>query len=156
MSTQIRLYEELAAVLILLTAFGLYTWHERSVGAQKIETADAKALQADKSRADAETALNLSRAATADAGAASAQKAVDAYVAAHPDGPVRLCHADSGLRPVPPGSAALKAPADAGTGPAAVRAVQDGTPGPDIGPGLDALVRAAAAVATLYEDRQQR
>lgn len=41
MTTQIRLYLELAAAAVLLSAFGLYTLHERHVGAAKIEKADA-------------------------------------------------------------------------------------------------------------------
>jgi hypothetical protein len=41
MSAQIRLYLEIAAVVVLLSAFGLYTLHERHVGEAKIEKADA-------------------------------------------------------------------------------------------------------------------
>lgn len=41
MTTQIRLYLEIAAVVVLLSAFGLYTLHERHVGEAKIEKADA-------------------------------------------------------------------------------------------------------------------
>lgn len=41
MTTQIRLYLEIAAVVVLLSAFGLYTLHERHIGEVKIEKADA-------------------------------------------------------------------------------------------------------------------
>lgn len=41
MTAQIRLYLEIAAVVVLLSAFGLYTLHERHVGEAKIEKADA-------------------------------------------------------------------------------------------------------------------
>lgn len=155
MTTQIRLYLELAAVAVLLIAFALFVHHERAVGAEKVHTADAKALQAARKQAYAETALNLERAAKADAGARSAQKAVDDYVAAQPIEPVRLC-ANNRI-PVPAqGSAIVPAPQGAGPGSAPVREVQSGIAGPDIGPGFTELVLAAARVAVLYNDLQQR
>jgi len=150
-----RLYLEIAAAVVLAIAFGLFVHHERAVGAMKINTADAKALQAAHEKADVETALNLERAAKADAGAVSAQKAVDDYVAAQPIEPVRLC-ANNRL-PVPgQGSTADPASQDPRTGSTAVPQVQGGTPGPDIGPGLDELVLSASRVAVLYNNLQQR
>jgi len=155
--TSIRLYVEIAAGLILLIAFGLFVHHERAVGEQKIEASDIKALAAAKKQADAETALNLERAAKADAGAASAQKAVDDYRTSHPEQPVRLClTTNSGQPGVPKASPPNGSPPSAGPGPAAVREVQSGDPGPDIGPGLDALVQAAGRLAVVYSNRQQR
>jgi len=151
-----RLYLEIAAAVVLAIAFGLFVHHERAVGALKINTADAKALQAAHEKADAQTALNLERAAKADAGAVSAQKAVDDYRAAHPEQPIRLCHSDNSQPGVPKGSPANQSAPSAGPGPAPLREVQSGTAGADIGPGLDALVQAASRLAVLYANQQQR
>lgn len=152
MSTQIRLYLEIAAGIVLLSAFGLYTWHERSVGQEKIEASDAKALSAAKAQADAETALNLERASKADAGAVSAQKAVDDYLAAHPEQPIRLCIASNSKPSLPSGSPHTGSPSNPAPGSATLSEV----PGRDIRPDLDAIVRAAERLDILYADRQQR
>jgi hypothetical protein len=156
MTAQIRIYLELAAIAIILGAFTWYTVHERGIGEQKIEAADAKAEAAAKAKAAAETALNLARAAQADAGADHDQKLIDDYRATHPEQPVRLCHPNSSVAGLPKGSTVDGGTASAGAGPAPLREVQDGTPGPDIGPGLDALVQAAGRMATLYSDHQKR
>lgn len=157
MTTQIRLYLEIGAAVVLAIAFSLFVHHERAVGEQKIAASDAKALAAARKQADAETALNLERAAKADAGAISAQKAVDDYRTANPIGPVRLCtntnHSQRGVRQAGPQNSGTPGP---GPGADTVRTVPDGTAGPDIGPGLDALVQAAGRLATLYSDQQQR
>lgn len=157
MTTQIRLYLEIGAAVVLLIAFGLFVHHERTVGAQKIEASDAKALSAAKTQADAETALNLERAATADAGAVSAQKAVDDYRAAHPDTPLRLCYSDSsvpGMPKVSPSDLKFKGP---GTGSASLPEVPGRSEsGPDVASELDAIVQAAQRLDVLYADRQQR
>lgn len=156
MTTQIRLYVEIASAIVLLAAFALFVHHERVVGAEHISAADAKALSAAKDRDDAQTALNIERAAKADAGARSAQDAVDAYVAAHPTEPSRVCYSYSS-QPVPSkGSAAVKSAPSAGTGSAPVREVQNRDAGPNIGPGIDELVLSASHLAALYADRQQR
>jgi hypothetical protein len=155
-TTQIRLYLEIAAAIVLAIAVGLFVHHERAVGAEKINTADAKALQAAQRQADAQTQLNLERAAKADAGAISAQKAVDDYRASHPEQPIRLCHADSSVPGVSKGSPTNQSPPSSGAGPATVREVQSGTVGADIGPSLDALVQAASRLAVLYSNQQQR
>lgn len=156
MTTQIRLYLEIAAAVVLLVAFGLFVHHERTVGAEHITQADVKAQEAARKQADAETALNLERAAKADAGAVSAQKAVDDYVAKQPVDSVWLC-ANSRI-PVPgEGSSPNAVPQSAGTGTTAVREVQNRDAKPiDIGPNLDELVLSASRVAVLYNDLQQR
>lgn len=157
MPAQIRLYLEIAAAVVLLAAFGLYTLHERSVGKQSIEASDTKALDAAKKQADAETALNLERAAKADAGAVSAQKAVDDYRVAHPDTPVRLCYPDSSVPGMPAISAADLKLKGAGTRPAVIPEVPGRSEsGPDIAAELDAIVQAAGRLAVVYTDRQQR
>ncbi len=154
-TTQIRLYLEIAAVLVLLAAFGLYTWHERTVGAEHISQADAKAQSAAQKQADAETQLNLAKAAKADEVAASAQKAVDTYVASQPIEPVRLC--SNSRLPIPgQGSRPNPTAQSTGAGPNALPKVQSGTVGADIGPGFTEIVLSAARVAVLYNDLQQR
>jgi hypothetical protein len=156
-TAQVRAYLEIAAVIILGIGFALFVKHERNVGEQKIEASDAKALELAKGKADAETKLNKERAAKADAGADHDQKILDDYRAAHPDSsPVRLCHPDNRVAGVPKGGAVDGGAQSASPGSAPVREVQDGTPGPDIGPGLDALVQAAGRLAIVYADRQRR
>lgn len=157
MTTQIRLYLEIGAAVVLAIAFSLFVHHERAVGEQKIAASDAKALAAARKQADAETALNLERAAKADAGAISAQKAVDDYRAAHPDTPVRLCYPDSSVPGMPTISAADLKLKGAGTRPAVVPEVPGRSEsGPDIAAELDAIVQAAGRLAVVYTDRQQR
>lgn len=151
----IRLYAEIAAGLILFIAFGMFVHHERVVGAQSITQADAKAQAAAKSQADAETQLNLAKAAKADEVAASAQKAVDDYVAHQPVDPVRLC-AYNRITIPSQGSAPNTIAQGGGTGSATLPQMQSGTPGPDIGPGFTEIVLSAARVAVLYNDLQQR
>jgi hypothetical protein len=155
---QIRLYLELGAVAVLLTAFGLYTWHERSVGAQKIEAADIRAKDAAKKQADAETALNLEKAKKADEGADRVQAAVDQYRRDHPEQPIRVCHANNSVGLPRPGGAPTPGVGGPGAGSSTVPEVPGGgqSEGPDIAPELDALVSAASRLAVLYTDLQQR
>jgi hypothetical protein len=151
-----RGYIELAAGLVLAIAFGLYTWHERTVGATAVHTADAKALVAAHQLADAQTILNNERAAKADAGAASVQKAVDDYRNAHPEQPVSVCHANNRVSVLPAAGASNPGATAASAGPAVVPQVPDGTPGPDIRPGLDAIVSVAEQLAIRLANFQQR
>ena len=160
MSVQIRLYLEIAAVIILCAAFALFVHHERVVGEAKIEASDAKALGAAKKQAAAETALNIAKADKADAGADHDQKLIDDYRTAHPVEPVRLCHSTNSSQPiVSKGQAADGSPAGTSPGLAPLPEVLDGdqsVAGPDISPDIDALVRAAGRLDVLYADRQKR
>lgn len=155
-STPYRLYLELAAAAVLIGGFAMFVWHERQVGATAVHTADANAQNEARKRADAESLLNTERATKAEEQAASAQQAVDKYRADHPEQPVRVCHADNRVAVPTKGGAAQPASSGAGAGPAAIPEVPDGTAGPDIRPGLDAIVSAAARLAVLYADLQQR
>ncbi len=152
----LRTYIEIAAALIILAAFGWYTWHERQVGAHTIESHDATAKRTLDAAVAQQTAALQAKAQAADQGAADAQSKLDAYIAAQPLEPVRLCvahYSGGGLSQAsaPPGKAPGASP-----GPAPVRAVQDGTPGPDISAGLDTLVQAAAELAIDVQDFQKR
>lgn len=152
-----RAYIELAAAAVLALAFGLYTWHERSVGATAVHTADANAMIAARKLADTQTVLNQERAAKADAGAASVQKAVDDYRTAHPEQPMRLCVTTNSRIPSLPKAGAIDGgAANPAAGSAAISEVPGRSEGADVGPSLDAIVRAAQRVDVLYADRQQR
>lgn len=156
MLSQIRLYIEIGAAAVLLIAFGLFVHHERTVGAEHITQADAKAQDAARKQADAETQLNLAKAAKADEVASSAQKAVDDYRTAHPEQPIRLCYSSDsvpGLPQVSPGDLKLK---NSPTRSAALPEVPGRSEGPDIAPELNAIVQAAQRLDILYAERQQR
>lgn len=151
-----RLYIELAAVAVLLAGFGMYTWHERDVGATKVHTADANAQNAARKQAEAESLLNTERATKAEEQSASAQKAIDQYRADHPESPVSVCHANNRVAVLPTTGPTHPGAAAASPGPAAVSQVPDRTPGPDIRPGLDAIVSVAEQLAIRFAQFQQR
>jgi hypothetical protein len=157
MTAEIKAYLGIGIALILAAVVGWYTVHERGIEHKKDVAADNTALAVAHKEAVAETDANIAKANTADLGADHDQQVIDAYRAAHPEQPVRLCHAagDSvaGVRPV--GAADGRAQS-AGAGSAAIPEMPAGTAGPDIRPGLDALVRAAGRLDVLYADRQQR
>lgn len=156
MSTQIRLYLEIAAVVVLLTVFGLYHHHVLMEGEAKIEASDAKATKAAKEKADAETAHNQVLATQAKQAADHEQQAITAYAHDHPTGDVRVCHANPGGPGVRKVSTLNGGAQSASTGSASVPAVPDATPGPDIGPGLTELVLSAARLATIDAEWQSR
>jgi len=145
-------------ILALGGAFAGYTVHERGIGEQKIEAADQRAREADKKRAEAETALNLAKAKKADEGADRAQAAVDQYRHDHPEQPIRLCRANGSVGVPSPGGASAAVPGGPSARPAAIPEVPKGgaSEGPDIAPEFDALVSAAARLAVLYGNLQQR
>lgn len=151
-----RLYIELAAVAALLGAFGLYTWHERQVGALQVHTADAIAQNEARKRADAESLLNTERATKAEEQAASAQQAIEKYRADHPEQPVSVCHANNRVAVLPAAGDSKQASIAAGAESASLPEVPDGTPGPNIRPGLDAIVSVAEQLAIRLANFQQR
>lgn len=157
--TELKLYFGLAAGAIVLAAFTWWSVHERGIEHKKDVATDNAALAVRHTEVVAQTAENIAKADAADSGADHDQQVIDAYRAAHPEQPVRLCIStgNSGQRS-PANQTGNSGAAGSGPGSAAVREVQDGAaqPGPDIGPGLDALVQAAGRVATLYVDEQKR
>ena len=152
---EVKLAIAAGLLVIGLVTLGLYHHHVLIEGEQKIEASDAKALDAAKKQADAETALNREKASKADEIQDATQKAVADYAAAHAP-VVRVCHTSNSVPGVPKTSAPIGNPTGASAGPAAVPAVPDSAPGPDIGPGLAAIVSAAATVANIYRDCQTR
>ena len=151
-----RLYIELAAAAVLIGGFAMFIWHERQVGATAVHTADANAQNAARKQAEAESLLNTERATKAEEQAASAQQAIDKYRADHPEQPVSVCHANNRVSVLPAASAIGAGAPAAGAGPAAVSQVPDGTPGPDIRQGLDAIVSVAEQLAIRLGNFQQR
>lgn len=155
-TAQIRTYLEIAAVVILGIAIALFIHHERETGAAKLDAADAKALVAAKSQADAQTQLNIERAAKAEAGADHDQQIVNDYRAAHPDGAVRLCHADNSVPGVPAAGGAVGGTQDSGAGSSSLSGVPASVAGPDISGGLAIIVRAASRLAIQDREFQAR
>jgi hypothetical protein len=157
--SELKLYFGLAGAAIVLAAFTWWSVHRENVGEQKIIKKDDAALAVRHTEVVAQTAANIAKADAADSGADHDQQVIDAYRAAHPQQPVRLCvSTGNSVQRSPTNQTANGGTPGPGPGSAAVREVQDGAaqPGPDIGPGLDALVQAAGRVATLYRDEQLR
>jgi hypothetical protein len=153
LTTQIRLYLEIGAAVVLLIAFGLFVHHERAVGAQKIEASDAKATAAVQALAAAQTQHLQDLSTQAEQAAAHEQQTVDAYSLAHPVGIVRLCNQDQRVPGLPKTSTTAGGTPSAGPGPAPVPTVPAS---PDIGPNLGELMLDAARLATLHAEWQHR
>jgi len=156
--TQARLVMAGITVALIVVALGWFGLHERHVEVRKLEKREAIV----EKQADAGTEANIVKAAVAARGAEDDRRAIDAYIAAHPAEPVRMCDQDGG-RPqgVRQVSAPVAASAGHGAGPAAVPAVlgrdeAGGKDGTDVGPGVDAILRATEALDILYRERQRR
>jgi hypothetical protein len=140
----IKEYIYIAIVLGLLGGFGWYTYHERQIGAQKIELADKKVADAQAQHVKDVQAL-----------ASAQEKKIEssyneAYSKPVTDAPVaRLCHIPSSRRPVPAATAGNTSPASAAdsgaTDPSGV------TVGPDIGIPLVEIGRHADAEITALQ-----
>lgn len=126
----------LTIALVTLLGFG---WHERGVGAQKCETADVKATQAQDQK-DAQT-LQKQQGAVQTEGITYEQ-----IVAAPPPvgPPVRLCHDTLHPAPVP----AAASTGRTANGAPAVPAEAGGDSQRDLGPDLRANARKADAQIT--------
>ena len=146
----------LAALVILIGAFGWYTVHEQHVGAVRVEQADLKALAAAKALADAQTLAEANKALAAHKEAQNAQDAVDAYRAAHPDTPIRLCNENHSGPGVPAARPVIGGTKGAGARPPAVPAMPAGSTSPDIRPALNEIVLSAARLAIIEREFQQR
>lgn len=156
--TGIRLFlAGIVVTMVIVAAFAL-DFHGRHVEDRKIDKASVKV----EDEAKAGTEANLIKAAIAARGAEDDQRAIDAYVAAHPAQPVRVCNANSGSVGVRQAGTADTATAGAGTGLPAVSQVlgrdasTDATEGVDVSPAVDVILRAAEAVDILYRERQRR
>jgi hypothetical protein len=155
--TELKLYFGLAGAAIVLAAFTWWSVHERSIEHKKDVAADNSALAVRHTEVVAETAANVAKADTADLGATHDQSVIDDYVKSHPTGDVRMCRpAGDSVQRVPAVQTADGGSAGPGAGSGAVPEVPAGTPGPNIGPGLDELMLAASRLAVIDRDRQQR
>ena len=158
--SELKLYFGLAGAAIVLAAFTWWSVHERGVEHKKDVATDNAALAVRHTEVVAQTAQNIAKADAADSGADHDQQIIDAYRAAHPEQPVRLCVStgNSGQRSAA-NQTADRGAQGSGPGSTPVREVQNGnaqSAGPDVGPDLDALVQAAGRLATLYRDEQRR
>lgn len=126
-------------------------------GIRKVEVADTLARAAEHDKVVAET-YRLQRVADQAKGDRDAvQKTLDAYVDAHPIGPVRLCNPSNQPARMPAVPAPHPSDDVPRPGPAPVQEVLGRDAGPDdIGPELATVVRAAGTLAGLYRQYQQQ
>lgn len=155
--TQIRLFFAALVALIIIASLMTFGCHERHIELQTMEKSSVRVQK----QADAGTEANVVKAAIAARGADDDQHAVDAYLAAHPIEPVRLCHEDDRGGGLPKARAPVAAPAHPGAGSAAVPSVLGGSDsgdaeGPDVSDALDTILRATETLDVLYRERQRR
>lgn len=141
-----------------LIVFGVYTHHERKIGAAKVVAADTAALIMAQKIADVQTAKLAQKAE--DASHVHDQELTDlrTYRSEHPVH-VGVCRtAGNSLPGLPKGSPAI--PGDAATSPASgdVQPLLTGDSGrdTDIGPLLDLLAGKADAVSSVLREYQNR
>lgn len=144
-------YLYLGAIVALVLAFGWFVHHERAIGRQQIEQADktATAVLDAQVRVDEQIAQDAADKSAKER--QDAQTQLDAYMAAHPTGPIRVCHAHDSGAGLPQTAHAGESAVSPSPGPDAVPEV----PGRDISAGLDAIVRAATELDLLYQERQK-
>jgi hypothetical protein len=146
-------------ILSLLIGFGVYTVHERNLGAAH----EVAALKASSDKLTKETAAQTAalkaQATTAEQNYVSEQLAGAAYRDAHPIQPVRLCINTSSGSVVSASSGKKPGDASTGTGTGVVQSMSIGdssSPGPDIGPMLQALAARADQVSATLREFQAR
>lgn len=147
-----------AGLVAALLLGGVYEVHRlEAIGEQKTQLADAKARQEEQAKLAAQTAALQAQADKAAEERDVAQQALKDYMDAHPVGHVFVCRG-----PTNSGTSVSASPGpnpgaeNSGPGPGAVPQVSAGSLGIDIGPSLDAIVRAAAAVSGNYAELQRR
>lgn len=149
----IRLYLEIAAVIVLLVAFGLFVHHERVVGAHTIAASDAKATAAVQALAEQQSKHLADLSTQAEQAAQNEQKAIDNYALAHPIGAVSVCHTYPGGSGLPKTSPHTGGAESSGARPNPLSAVPAS---PDIGPALGELMLDAESLAIKYREWQAR
>ena len=93
----IRDYLYLGAILVILIGFGVFTHHERTVGAAAVVASDQKAVQAQRER---DTALQTTTALATSVANGEYTREIEIPISDAPV-PVGLCHAARGDRTVP-------------------------------------------------------
>ncbi|HEY5212260.1 MAG TPA: hypothetical protein VIJ38_04480 [Acidobacteriaceae bacterium] len=146
----------LGIIAVLVIGGITFTVHERHIGEQKIEAADARAKSALDAEVKTQTATLQAAADKAAGDRDATQKSFDAYVAAHPVGAVFVCHnPNNGGSRLPAASRPGSSGARAGAGPAAVSEVPAGSPAVDISSALSTIVRAAGRLAGFDRELQE-
>lgn len=148
--------EILAGAVLLLVVFCMWeVHHQRQIGAAQVIAADAAARADEHAKVLAEEARLQARADSAERDRNAIVKTLQDYARAHPVGSVRLCKPGNKPAGVPPGGSAAAGTADTGTGSSTVPEVLGGSAGVDIGPDVDAILRAAETMGGLYRSRQR-
>jgi hypothetical protein len=148
-----------AAAAVALIGWHLWTVHEAKVTARtEVYAADAAARADEDKKIAAQEAVMKAQADQAEKNREATQQSFDAYVAAHPTGPVWVCHGASNNGKLPSGTTPASGAAGTGTGSGAVPQVSAGSPGAptDISPELDTIVQSAGRLAILYKDAQSQ
>lgn len=143
-----------AGLSVALTLGGVYfVHHERAIGKQELAAADNAARVTLDAKVAQQTQALQAKADASENARVATQKALDDYMAAHPIGAVIVCG-----NPRRSGSGVPKATGPAGdpsSGSSAVSEMPGGDAPRDIGPSLDTIVRAAAAMGGLYRETQE-
>jgi len=144
-----------AAVAILFGSLAL-VHHIEQIGAQQEIAKVEAARAAEHIKVVQETADLQAKADKAAEERDAKQNQLDAYMATHPVGAVFVCSHTNSSKPagVPASTKADPGIAVPSAGSAVVPPVLAGGTGVNIGPALDTLVRAAGAVAGLYQQSQ--
>lgn len=145
-----------AALAVALTIAGAYfVHHERVIGEQKVIAADAAAQVKIAALVKTQEIALQVEADKAESYRDASQKAVNDYMSAHDVGSVLVCdnprRGSSGLSKA---AAPVAGSVNPGAGPAPVPEVPGRSASRDIGPALDTIVRAAAAMDGLYQQTQ--
>jgi hypothetical protein len=152
----LRLYLEIAGACAIFALAGWIFFGAEHHEHVKDVAIDSRATQAVEREADAQTEANAVKAAVAAQGADSDQKRIDAYAAAHPIEPIRLCQPDPRGGRLPQARTVAGGVTNSLPGPGSFSAVPERPAGPDISEGLTELVLAASRLAVIDAERQQR
>lgn len=149
--------EILAGVILLVVCFCMWeVHHQRQIGAAQVVAGEAKARAEEHVKNVAREAALQKKADDAEADRNEIAKTLAQYAATHPVGSVRLCkparHPTVGMST--PGHE-NGGPNGSGPGPDTVPEVLGGGEGVDIGPDVDAILRAAETLGGLYRSTQR-
>ena len=154
----LRFYLELAASLIIIAGVTAWTMHERKLGRDQIELADAKATQKAQAASKLQTDALAAQAAKAAQEASHAEALLNAYMVQFPSD-VWVCrdpdHRSAVLPHSPAPAARAQAPASRPDARGQVPA-RSSQPAADISPELRTLVRSFGEMAIDLREFQER
>jgi hypothetical protein len=142
------LEKSLIILAILLTLIFGFGWHERTVQSakDKAQTAHAVQIQLDSMQKQLDAARKTAN---------DKQASLDAYAASHPVRDVRLCVSP---RPVPQaqtaGGVGGQVTGSGAVPPVLEQPAESATVGPDISPGVDAILSAAERLGVIEQERK--